>query len=413
MRLPRTFRAFQNRDYRLLWPANLLTYTARWMQMTTLGWLVLVRTDSPLLVALVGFFGWSPMFFLGMVGGAVADRVDRKKVLAISQLASLAAALTMTALLLGGSDTYWPAYPVAAVIGVAWALDMPSRRSSIHDLLGRSGVVNGVALDSVGMSVSLMLGPALAGAMITLVDFRGAYIAVSVFYAVSLTLLWKLSISGGEPRSRTGTSVVGDLVDGLRYIAGNATLLPTILVTVLMNLLLFPYSHLVPVVARDILHVGPGLMGVLQAASGFGALVGAVSVASALNIRSHGRLYIAGSLLAFASLLLFSASRWYLLSLPILVVLGLGTAGFSTMQTSIVMLVAREDMRGKALGVTSQAIGAGPFGALLMGLVANALAPGVAIGFSAVAGIASVGLIALLMPSLRRGVVPDGRPERR
>lgn len=408
--LPRTFRAFQNREYRLLWPANVLSYTARWMQMTTLGWMVLELTDSPLLVALVGFFGWSPLFFLGMVGGSLADSANRKRVLLITQGASLVSAAAMASLLISGSEQFWHAYLVVAIVGVAWALDMPSRRSAIHDLLGRAGVTNGVALDSVGMSASMMLGPILAGALITLFDPKGSYVAIVLIYVVSLALVTRLRLTREVWRGG-GASVLGDLAMGLRYIVGNATMRATILITVLMNLLLFPYMHMVPVMARDVLHVGAGLMGVLQAAAGFGALTGAVVIASAMSIRYHGRLFVAGSMFALTALLMFSLSGSYFLSLATLMALGLGTSGFSTMQSSMMMLVAREDMRGKALGVTSLAIGVSPVGALLVGAIASALSAGIALRLIAVAGILCVGFIAILMPSLRRQILPDERSQ--
>jgi MFS family permease len=379
------------------------------MQMTILGWLVLELTDSPFLVALVGFFGWSPVIFLGLVGGVIADTANRKRVLVFTQFASLAAALVMMALLIMGSERFWHAYIVMMVTGAAFALDMPSRRSAIHDLLGSSGVTTGVALDSVGMSVSLMLGPALAGALITVVGFTGGFVVVSLAYFVSLTLVLRLRLPQGR-RSRAGDmGLVRDLALGVRYVVGHRTLLAIVLITVLMNLLLYPYMNMVPVVARDVLHVGAGLMGVLQAAAGLGALTGAVVIASAINIRYPGHLFIGGSMLSLAALLLFSVSSWYLLSASSLLVLGLGTAGFTTMLFSMVMLVAREEMRGKALGVVSLAIGAGPLGALLVGAVANLRTPGFALGLNAVLGIFLIGLIGIFMQSLRRRVVPDER----
>ncbi len=178
-------------------------------------------------------------------------------------------------------------------------------------------------------------------------------------------------------------------------------------ITVLMNFLMFPYVHLVPVIARDVLHVGPGPMGVLIAAAGMGALVGAVLVASASSIHFHGWLYMGGSMLAFAALLVFALSDRYFLSIPALLVLGLGTAGFSTMQASIVMLVARADVRGQALGVVSLAIGASPLGALLEGAVAGLLSPGFALALNSILGALSIGLIALHMPSLRERMALD------
>ena len=405
----RTLRAFRNPSYRLLWPANLLSYSARWMQMTILGWFVLQHTDSPWLVALVGFFGSAPMLALGLVGGYLADSAYRKTVMVATQAAGLAASIVMLSLLITGSERFWHAYPIVMVTGIAWALDMPSRRSSIYDLLGSSGVTNGIALDSVGMSVSRMAGPALAGALILVAGFKGAYVAVTVSYVLSLTLVLKFSVVKRIRSEDKVHGVLSSILVGLKYVAGHPTLRAAVSITVLMNFLMFPYMHLVPVIARDVLHVGPGSMGVLMAASGMGALVGAVLVASASNIRDHGRLYMGGSLLAFAALLVFALSGWYFLSMPALLVLGLGTAGFSTMQASIVMLVAGEDMRGQALGVVSLAIGASPLGALLEGGVADRVSPGFALALNAILGAVLIGLIALLMPSLRERMEPDSR----
>ena len=379
------------------------------MQMTILGWFVLQHTNSPWLVALVGFFASAPMLALGLIGGYLADSAHRKTVLVSTQAASLTASIIMLSLLLTGSERFWYAYPIVMVTGIAWALDMPSRRSSIYDLLGSSGVINGIALDSVGMSISRMVGPILAGVLISLAGFKGAYVAVSVSYVLSLTLILRFNV---VKRTRGEVEVHGVLRSisaGLRYVAGHRTLRAAVSITVLMNFLMFPYMHLVPVIARDVLHVGPGSMGVLMAASGMGALVGAVLVASASNIRFHGRLYMGGSMLAFAALLVFALSGWYFLSIPALLVLGLGTAGFSTMQASIVMLVAREDVRGQALGVVSLAIGASPLGALLEGGVASRAGPGFALALNAIMGAVSIGLIALLMPSLRERMEPDSR----
>ena len=131
---------------------------------------------------------------------------------------------------------------------------------------------------------------------------------------------------------------------------------------------------------------------------------------SAVNIRYHGRLYLGGSIFSLVALLLFALSRSYFLSLPMLVALGLGTAGFSTMQATLIMLVVREDMRGKALGVTSLAIGAGPIGALLVGAVASAASPGFALGLNALVGIAFLVIVGLLMPSIMERTAIERQP---
>jgi MFS family permease len=402
--VPNTFRAFHNRNYRILWPANFVAYASRWMQMTLLAWFVLERTDSAWLVALVGFFGMAPMFILGMVGGILADRVDRRRLLLITQAASFASVLAMVALLQTDLASYWHSYPSVMIVGTAWALDMPSRRSMIHDMLGRSGVTNAVALDSVGMSSSLMLGPALGGLTITLIGVADGYIAVAALYLVSLTLLSRLRLAP-VIRADTGrVRLLHELSAGLRYVAGHPLLRAMVLVTVAMNLLLFPYANIVPVVARDELGVGPGLMGILLASPGLGAVIGAVIVASTATITRPGRIFVAGSLFAFAALALFAASDWYPLSLAVLVLLGLGSAGFGTMQASMTMLVAHENMRGKALGVVSLAIGAGPFGALLIGATASLMGPSLALAIHAAVGATCVVLVGLLLPALTRPI---------
>ena len=178
------------------------------------------------------------------------------------------------------------------------------------------------------------------------------------------------------------------------------------MVTITMNVLLFPYMHLVPVVAKEVLNTGALLAGILQSASGVGALVGAAAVASAVNIRNHGRIYIGGSMLSLLALLLFALSRWYALSLPALIVLGLGTAGFSTMQAALIMLVAEKDMRGKALGVVTLAIGTGPLGALSLAAITTAVSAPFALSLNATVGIAVLMHIGLTMRSLTRPTVP-------
>jgi MFS family permease len=145
------------------------------MQMTILGWLVLQLTDSPWLVALVGFFGMVPMLVLGLVGGLLADRANRKAVILSTQVAGLIASTVMLVLLATGSEEFWHAYVIVSVAGTAWALEIPSRRSAIHDLVGSSGMTNGIALGSVAMSASRMIGPALAGLLISTTGFVGAY----------------------------------------------------------------------------------------------------------------------------------------------------------------------------------------------------------------------------------------------
>ena len=378
-----------------------------------LSWLVFDITESPFLVALVGFFSMAPMLLLGMFGGILADRLDRRRLLMNIETLNFFAVLAFTLLLFLDADSVqpWHAYLIILITGIGHALDMPSRRSLMHDLLGRSGLTNAVAIDSMGMHGSRMAGPALAGLLMMLVGVRGGYLVVSVFYVVAIASLWFLTLPKVKGTYRGSHNILCSLVEGFAYVKSNSTILAAILVTVLLNLLLFPYQQLVPVIAKDVLNVGPALMGMLLAAEGMGALVGAVLIAWAGNMTHHGRIYVGGSMIGLVGLLALSFSQWYELSFLITLIMGLGTAGFGTMQAAIVMLAAKEDMRGRALGIMTIAIGAGPIGSLIIGSVADVAGVTFAMGLNASIGIVALSLVWLLMPELRRRITTSDQAE--
>ena len=409
-KLPPTLDAFRHRGFQLLWPANFLSFISRWMQMTVLVWLVLELTGSPFLVALVGFFGMIPLLLFGAIGGLLADKVDRRKLIIFTQLLNVAAASSMFAILVAGTEEYWHCYVVVLASGLGWAFDMPARRSIVLDVTGRAGVTNAMALDSVGMHASRMIGPALGGILIQVVGLVGGYVVIIALYLVGLAFLSVLRLPQREIVP-TSHSVVRNLAEGFIYVKSNRVILATVIVTVLMNLLLFPYMQMVPVIARDTLNVGAGLMGVLMGADGLGAIIGSIAIASFGQLRYHGRIYLGGSLIGLVLVLAFAASQWFAVSLPVLILLGLGTAGFGTMQSTIIVISASDDMRGRALGVISLAIGAGPIGALLIGAVAETTSPATGITIFGILGILSLSLVTLLMPELRapmRQQVPEG-----
>ena len=168
-----------------------------------------------------------------------------------------------------------------------------------------------------------------------------------------------------------------------------------------MNVLFFPYRFLIPVIARDVLGVGPSLMGLMDAITGFGATAGAIAIASASNVQRHGRIFLGGSIGAAAFLIMFSFSDVYVMSMVLLLFLGVCTAGFATMQSTVTMLVSQAGMRGRALGVVSLAIGTSPIGSLIVGAMADRFGVPIAITISSSVGLALLILIGLLMPSIR------------
>ena len=418
-----TFDAFNSPNYRLLWGTNSAMYVSRWMQMTTLSWFVLEQTDSAFSVGLVGFFGMVPFLVLGIFGGYLADVLDRKLLIAVTQFLNLISAVIMCVLLTFGTVEYWYAYIAIIIPGIGWSLDMPSRRSLIMDIMGPQGLTNGVALDSVGMHTSKMIGPALAGALIAFTGVEGSYILLSIVMSVGCFLFLRVNQPnrpnqlqksvGTTPginnsdKKRLANEVFSNLSEGFKYAFSNQTIVAVIVITVFMNLLLFPYMQMVTVVSKNILHVGPLLMGILMASDGLGALVGSTLIASRNKMLYHGRFFLYGSILSLIALTVFSMSTWYLLSLPLLLILGIGTSGFGTMQSAIVLLVSRPEIRGRALGVVTLAIGAGPIGSLVVGAVSEWIRPADALLFNSILGLILVCLSGVFFPSIRGQIIPE------
>jgi len=281
-------------------------------------------------------------------------------------------------------------------------------------------------LDSVGMHTSKMIGPALAGALIAFTGVQGSYILLSAVMAVGCLLFLKVNqpdrpnqiakskISGGTSSDLAGSSerklmreVFSNLSEGFKYAFSSQTIVAVIVITVFMNLLLFPYMQMVTVVSKNILYVGPLLMGILMASDGLGALVGSTLIASRNKMVYHGRIFLYGSILSLIALMVFSMSSWYLVSLPLLLILGIGTSGFGTMQSAIVLLVSRSELRGRALGVVTLAIGAGPIGSLVVGAVSEWIGPANALLFNSIIGLVLVCLSGLFMPSIRGQIIPE------
>ena len=378
------------------------------MQLMILAWLVLELTDSPFMVALVGFFAWLPMLLLGLVGGLLVDSMNRAWLIRATHGATAAAAVTITVLLATDAIEVWHAYGVILVTGLGNAVDQPARRALVHDFLGSSGVTNGLALEAVAFSSSKVIGPAAGGVIIAAAGLTEAYMVVCLLFASAASLVWLMRVTHETRRSWSARSVSSDLASALRYTLSHPVMKAVVAITVLMNVFLFPFTQMVPVIGRDVLGVDPGLVGVLMASDGMGALVGAVTIASMANVRRHGLVFAFGAMAGTLSLVALSFSREYGLSIASMLALGVGMACFGTMQGAITVLVSDHAMRGRALGVVGLAIGTSPLGSLLVGTMANSLGATSAIRINGLVGFLLLAVVTSLSPSIRRPLTaPD------
>ena len=381
-----TLRAFYTRGFWRIWAGSMFWYSARWMDGFILQWQVLVMTDSAFQVALIGFYRMAPLFFFGLVSGLIADRLDRRKVLLFAQLWNAAVMLALAALALADRLALWHLAILVTALGFSMALDMPSRRSFIYDMMGPRRLLNALALDHLGMDGAKMLGPILGGLLWPVIGAGGCFLILAVGYLVNFFIYLGLPSSKIQGPSSSGP-VLRTLAEGLRYVFHHPVILGVLAITVVLNFLGFPYQNLVPVVAKKILEQGPRLTGLLLAADGFGAMVVALLIASRRDLKHKGRVFVLGSVLVMVTVLLFSFSPWYLLSFLLLLIAGAGGAGFATMQSGLILLSASDTMRGRAMGTLILAIGFQPLGTLLIGVLASAFGAPLAIAVTAGAGL--------------------------
>ncbi len=411
-----TFSAFTNQNFRFCWASNISLYISRWMQMTTLSWFVFDQTESAFMVSLIGFFGLAPLMFFGLFGGVIADFFNKKVLIIISQIITFSGAVVMTFLLLFDFLQLWHVYVAIFVPGVSWALDMPSRRALVMDILGPDRITNGISLDAVGMHTSKMVGPAIAGALIAFTGVLGTYVFMSVIIFVGTVSIFQVNMNQDDfnQRNKNHFSMLSgikfffiELADAFKYALNNQTIFAVLVITFFMNLLLFPYMQMVSIISKEVLSVGPLLMGILMASDGFGALIGSTALASKSKMEFHGRYYLYGSILSLSGLLLFGISDIYFISMILLFALGLGTSGFGTMQSVIVLLVSKKEFRGRCMGLVTLCIGAAPVGSIILGLSSEMFSTSNALIINSVIGLVLVIISGYKMTSIRGRIIPD------
>lgn len=399
--------ALQDAHFRRLWLAGLCVNVGRWIDFLVLGWLVLEITGSPFMVGLAAFFRFAPMIVVGLFAGVLIDRLPRGRVLVAVQASNLSVALLLAILFGTGHGSLWVLIALETVMGIAWAIDFPSRRTVLFTLVGTRRVTNAVSLESVSMQGTKIVGPVLGGVMLAQLGAAWCYLLLAGLYVVALVLTTSLVRRVSLPVGpRVDESILAGLATGFREAREQPAIRGVLIITIIMNGLVFPYQQIMPVFARNVLDVGPELLGLLVAAGGVGNLVGALWTAGRRDFKAHRQVFVAGSMMAAVLVLVQSFSPSYLTALPIQFAIGIGESGFSTMQSTIVLLAAHERTRGRVLGILSVCIGTNPIGALGVGLISTFVGAQVAFGMSAALA------LVLMAPTGLRLVSEGSRPLR-
>jgi MFS family permease len=390
-----------------MWAAGGLDNTGRWMDVVVMGLLVLELTDSAFQVALLFVFRWVPMLAFALISGMVADRANRWAIMMVSRMVAVTTTGAVLVLVLADAVEPWHVFIASFFLGGLFVLEFPSRRSLIYDLVGSDRIVSAMSLETINSTLGRFMGPFLAGLLIELTDFSGTYIVLMVVYIVAFVLI--LVMKGRGPvRAPSPYAFWSTVSRGFKYSLNNSVIRSVLLITLIMNAMAFSVESLFPVVAKNHLGVGPGLTGILISAQAIGSLAAASVIASLAVIRYHGRIFALGLVLQLISLLFFALSPWYPVSFLMLMLAGLGAAGYSTMQSTIILISSEPEMRGTALGMLGQCIGVAAVGGLAVGVVANYFSAQAAVAMSVSLGLLLLIPVLSFSPLLRRPISPPG-----
>ena len=398
-----TFSILNNVDYRRLLAGTVIWWQCFFMEMVVLGWLVFDLSNSARMVSLVGFCRTLPLLLVSLFSGPIIDYFGRRRVVIAAQSANLTAYVAIVLLLWSGKAAPWNIAIVAFCLGTAWAIDWPTRRSLVPDILGKERMFDGLLLESFMSGLARVIAPSMAGALIARYGAVGCYIGMAILSACALTILVPL-LRGAGPRVtkafRTASLPVAG--EGMRYVRANPTILAVVLITLIMNLWIFPYVSLLPVFAREVLHKGPIELGFLSTGTGLGSFIGLLTL-NFLRQRVHvGTLFVVGTGWMCVALAVFALSHVYPLSWAMLFCAGMGMACFGTLQSTIVLLSTSDEMRSRVMGILVLAIGGDPLGQLQIGTLAERFGVQATLAGQASAAVLALVLIVMLLPGVLR-----------
>lgn len=396
----------QERDFLRVWVAGGLGGTVRWLETLAVGVYTLAATGSAFTVALMLFARAAPTALFGAFAGAVAERVPRLVVLRAGLATMVLVAGGLAVLAHSGRLALWHVALGAFLNGTFFSLEFPARRTMVAEIAGLARVGTAMSLDSATNNATRMLGPLLGGFLFASLGLAGAYVLSASLYLGAFLALVGLRFRPAAP-SAAGTAMLAIVREGVAYIRLNRLVAGTLVVTLLVNLFGFAYSSMVPVIGERRLALGPAEIGVLMSMEGLGALIGSIAVALGVRASWFTRVYSGGSALFLAMITGFSLCAVYPLAMVALALAGLGIAGFSTMQSTIVLSATEPRMRARVMGVLLVCIGAGPVGVLHVGLLAEWLGAAAAVRTIAIEGLVALGLTLWRWPELLR---PPPRP---
>ncbi|HYA95100.1 MAG TPA: MFS transporter [Terriglobales bacterium] len=410
-RVPHGLRALRHRNFQLFFGGQLISLIGTWMQNVAQSWLVYRLTGSSFLLGAVGFAGQIPVFLMAPLGGIVADRKNRHRVVIATQTASMLLAFILAALTLAKHVHVWHIIVLAALLGVVNAFDIPARQSFIVDMVGKEDLINAIALNSSMFNGARVVGPAVAGVLVAKIGegwcFFGnavSYIAV-IIGLLMMSVTWQIGKPSGSP--------LESVVEGFQYVRSTQPIRLLLLLLGLVSLVGMPYAVLMPIFADRILHRGADGLGLLMGATGVGALIGALSLAFKRGLKGLGSWVLLSSAGFGTSLILFGISRHFWPSVVLLVPVGYCMMVQMASSNTLIQSIVPDRLRGRVMSVYSMMfMGMAPIGALGAGVVAARLGAALTVsigGMACMLGAAAFGMrLPIMRAEARRLILAQG-----
>jgi MFS family permease len=403
-----TFGSLRVRNYRLYFIGQVVSVSGSWMQRVAQSWLVLHLSGGGFALGLVSALQFLPMLFLGAWGGVLADRLDKRRLLMITQALMGLLALVLGVIVLAGQAQLWMVYLLALLLGLVTAADNPARQAFVMEMVGRGQVANAVSLNSTVFTGARVVGPAIAGLLITLVGTGWCFLINAFSFGAVVFALVAMDPSklqrplAGVARRR------GQVMEGLRFIWSRSDLRAPLAVLGVVGTLALNWTVLLPLLARNTFHGGPGTYGLLFAVLGVGSLIGALFTAGR---REPTATLLLGSLIAFGVFMAAAAAAPTLpLEIAALILTGIAALAFQTTTNSLIQLRSEPAFRGRVMAMYSVVfIGTTPIGAPVVGWIAQEYGPRVGVGLGAAAILATAAVATWLARS-RHVFEPRPRP---
>lgn len=395
------FESFKLQNFRWIWLSTFTSFMAFGMQTLARGWLVLrISNDSPLALSMVMAAYTLPATFMSLIGGALADRIPKKYILFFSQAINILVTGILATLDFTDLIRFWQVIFLSVISGAMDAMNLPSRTTIISELVPEENLLNAVSLSNASTNLTRIIGPALAGILIIIIDTAGVFYFISGCYLLSVLCVYRVNLSTLSSR-RESKSIIGDITGGLKYASGEPTILGLLIIVIMPLFFGFSIQPLLPAWAREALDVQSQGLGALMMSMGAGALTGTLILAALQNLKNRGLWILLTAIVWGVAMAFFSRSTSYIAALPLLYLIGICNAIHTSLHMTLMQVYSSSEMRGRMMSLVVMTFGLTPVSALPFGAIAENIGTPNALCISGILLCVTVIIFGIFYPKFR------------